>query len=270
MKKKRKLLIILVCIVVLCVILFCACRRENDLFKAASPTTSALRFVYHDESTGFSAWLYDAAKEQQIITDLSQVKAVPVNNWTPELVTWPVYGISISGFNADGVDAAWSNGYLILQDGSVYKFDYDFSKLKGSYEWEDVTESAYLPSRYYLARNDGQWYSKFLTPAEHEPAPENISLTVTAVEDGRVSATITNEGSKEWTYGEAFSLEVLLDGVWYSVPTVPAGNWGFVSIGYILPGGEAREESYSLTMYGDLPSGTYRLVVEGLTAEFIL
>lgn len=270
MKKKKKLIIVLVCIAVLCVILFCACKQGNDLFNAASPTTSALHFTCSGDGSGFSAWLYDAAKEQQIISDLSRAKATPANNWTPELVTQPIYGISIGGFNTFGVTAAWSNGYLILQDGSVYKFDYDFSKLKDAYEWEDVTESAYYPNQYYLARNEGQWYAKFLTPAESKPAPEDITLSISAVEDGRIIALLTNASSEEWVYGESFSLDVLLDGVWYSVPTEPSVNWGFIDLAYILPAGEARTEHYNLGMFGDLPAGTYRLVVEGLTAEFTL
>ena len=250
----------------------CACNQTtgngNDLFQAASPSTSALCFFWAEKDSSLTGWIYDSAVIQEILSALSQVDAVLVDRWTPEKADYPVYGISIMDTEGYPIEAAWTNGYLILQDGSVYKFNYDFSKLKESYDWDDITERPYLPCQYYLARNGSQWYPKFLTPAEHEPAPENISLTVTAADNNQVTALLTNQGNEEWLYGEAYSLDVLLDGVWYSVPMEPSVNWGFTSIGYTLGAGSSKEKSYYLNMYGDLPSGTYRLVVEGLTAKF--
>ena len=265
---KKKLIILLLCLALLMPLI--ACKQGNDLFKAASPTTSALHFTCSDGNISYSAWLYDAAKEQSLLNELSKVNATSADGWTPEKAGFPIYGLNIMDTSGNPIETAWSNGYLILQDGSVYKFDYDFSKWKDTYEWEDITERAHFPNQYYLARNEGQWYSKFLTPAEHEPAPEYITLAISAVEDGRIIALLTNESSEEWVYGESFSLDVLLDGVWYSVPTEPSVNWGFTSLGYILSAGDSSEEAYSLVMFGDLPAGTYRLVVDGLTAEFTL
>ena len=49
--------------------------------------------------------------------------------------------------------------------------------------------------------------------------------------------------------------------------TVSPGNWGFNDIGLIAQDGEEQNKTYNLTMYGELPAGTYRLVAYGLTVE---
>lgn len=269
---KKVLAFVLSLALLLCL---CACGGNgggNTLFEKASPSTSALRFVWFDGTSGSTGWIYNSTTEKEILDSLSDVKAIPAGNWTPELVTWPVYGISVGGFNADGVDAVWSNGYLIVADSGAYKFDYDFSKLQEGYRWEDTEEIdsiAYFPCHRWLAQNGDMWMAEYLAPAKEKTPPEHITMELTAIETERLTVTLTNHGDAEWMYGVSFSLEVLLDGVWYCVPYLPTPqNISFIDIAYILPAGEAREETYGLSFYGDLPSGTYRLVVEGLTTEF--
>ncbi len=47
------------------------------------------------------------------------------------------------------------------------------------------------------------------------------------------------------------------------------GHWGFNDIGLIVRAGERQSKTYHLTMYGELPKGTYRIVTSGLSAENI-
>lgn len=251
----------------------CACTGNgggNNLFDNASPTTSGLQFLRSNGESSTSVWLFDNIKEQSLLNDLSKATATPAEDWTPEKAGFPVYGLQIMDTSGNPIEAAWTKGHLILQDGSVYKFNYDFSKLEKNYNWENDKEIPYIPCQYYLARNEGQWYPKFLTPAEHKTPPEHISIEILSVSSGGITTRLTNTGTKEWTYGEAFSLDVLVDGKWYAVPVLPDKNYGFVSIGYPLKPGTSAEKMFYLGMHGDLPSGTYRLVVEGLTAEFTL
>lgn len=99
-------------------------------------------------------------------------------------------------------------------------------------------------------------------------------------EVGMVIVTMTNNSDTELTYGEGYRLDVLLDGLWYRVPTTE-GNWAFVSLAYLLPAGESTELTYGAdnsAMYGDLPAGTYRIMTdvrldretEYLSVEFTL
>ena len=269
MKKMISLLLAL-----LAVLTFCFCGSNsgdgNDLFDKASPTTSGLQFLRFNGEASTSVWLFDSIKEQSLLNDLSKVTAAPVEDWTPKKADYPVYGLQIMDTAGNPIEAAWTKGHLILQDGSVYEFNYDFSELERNYDWENVKEIPFLPCQYYLARNEGQWYAKFLTPAEHETPPEHISMELLSVESGGITVCFTNTGSKEWIYGEAFSLDVLVDGQWYTVPVLPDKNYGFIGIGYSLRPGTSAEKTFYLGMHGELPSGTYRLVVEDLAAEFSL
>lgn len=52
------------------------------------------------------------------------------------------------------------------------------------------------------------------------------------------------------------------------MPTVT--SFDVPAIAFVLEPGSAREITYSLTRYGDLPSGLYRIVQNGLTAEITL
>ena len=72
-----------------------------------------------------------------------------------------------------------------------------------------------------------------------------------------------------WIYGEHYNLQVLLNGDWYEIPTSP-GNWACRDIGLILENGSEYNKIYNLAMYGELPTGTYRLVSYGLSVESVL
>jgi hypothetical protein len=84
-----------------------------------------------------------------------------------------------------------------------------------------------------------------------------------------VKVNIENNSGRDWMYGEHYGVQLLLDGVWYDVPPMP-GHWGFTDIGLIVRAGERHNMTYHLTMYGELPAGTYRLAAYGLSVESII
>ena len=268
----KKLTILLLCTGAL--MCLCACGgKGNTLFAEASPATSALELQCFDGTEGTSGLLFDQSAEKEILAELTNVRAKPAGDWSPKKATYPVYGLWIGSMDGEGVQAAWSDGYLLLRDGSVYKFDYDFAKLTEKYDWEvfrDMSSAADLYCGRFFAEGEGKWYPIHMTKAALKDAPEGISVTLTEAGRESLTAELTNDSGEGWCFGEYFSLQVRLYDEWYEVPTTPEHNWGFNDIGYILEPGQTREESYSLTMYGDLPTGVYRLVVEGLTAEFEL
>lgn len=267
----KRIIVLLLTLILL--LSLCACSQPsggNSLFDSASPLTSMLSFSWYTETENMRSSIEDQDNAEMILAELSAVTATPVDNWTPKKASYPIYSIWI--YSADGhpLEFTWTNGYLIAQDSSVYKFNYDFSKLRDydSELTEYLNDPAYIPCLRYLTQYDNRWYPKFLIPAEQKTAQVGLSMEILSQENG-VSVRITNNGTKTWDYGEIYSLEVLLDGQWYTVPTLPDKNYGFFAIGYTLHPGSSTEKTYYLDMYGDLPSGIYRLVVENITAEFI-
>lgn len=269
----KKILAILLCAVLILPLFGCGKAGGNDLWEDASPGTSAMHFYRFDEEGGYGNITFNQTDEGKILDRLSAVDATPVTDWTADKVKLPVYGIEIGSKDGWGILAAWSNGYLILRDGSVYKFDFDFSALETDYEWEYSRAPGSLsamPCGRLLSEGPDGWVAGHLAPAEEPTPPEGISMTLKEQTAGKITVNLTNNGDTEWMYGEYFTLHALLDGTWYEVPVLDDKNYGFNDIGYILPAGKTQEESYSLGSYGTLPEGTYRLVVEGMSVEFSL
>ena len=270
----KKALALLLCTALLLFLLGCGKKSAgNDLWDEASPGTSAMHFYRFDQEGGRGSITFDQSDEGAILKRLSAVKATPVTNWTAEQVKLPVYGIEIGSKDGWGIHAAWSDGYLILRDGSVYEFDFDFTALEEDYEWEyshAPSSLSSMPCGRLLSEGPAGWVADHLSPASERTSPEGISMVLNEQTSEKVTVKLSNRGDTEWMYGEYFSLQVLLNDGWYSVPVLDDKNYGFTDIGIILPAGESREESYSLSMYGALPEGTYRLVVEGMSVEFSL
>lgn len=251
----------------------CACGGTgNTLLAAASPQTSALMlYSCSDGENVRILTMYDSASEQNILDKMAKVNAKPAPDWSARGVTMPVYGIEIGRNDGEPgwLEAAWSDGYLVLADGSAYTFDFDFSALETDYDWrgdETGLVIGRLPCSRALAQCGGEWISSMLTPAREPSPPEGISLTLDAVEEDGITVTLRNDSGAEWSYGTYYHLEVLLDGAWYAVP--PESELFFTDIAMLLPAGESRQERYWTGPYGELPAGSYRFVAEGMTAEF--
>ena len=105
-----------------------------------------------------------------------------------------------------------------------------------------------------------------MTAASVRPVqePQNISIRLTGWHKDRAEIVIRNHSGKEWIYGRGYSLEVLIDGVWYSVP---GNEFSVAADGTGLPAGTEHRIVIPLERFGDLPAGTYRLRFNGLSVE---
>ena len=246
--------------------------KGNALLSAASPETSALMlYICSDGERVRKLTMYDTAAEREILDKLAQVSAKPDGGWSVRDAAMPVYGLEIGRNDGEAgfLTAAWSEGRLILADGSAYKFDFDFAALETDYDWRDSEHDLLigrLPCSRALALCDGEWISSMLTPARELSAPEGISMSLDSVEGDEITVTFRNDSGAEWSYGVYYHLEALLDGAWYAVPA--ESGLGFIDIAMILPDGKSQQERYSIGLYGHLPAGTYRFVAEGMAAEF--
>ena len=302
MKTKKRNFFTSIAVILLFTVVLTSCggNVSNGLLDEASPETSALEFFYFDGETVSSSFLFEQELVEEVLAILDAVPATPAPNWSLEDITLPLYGFWIGGMSGWGVYGTWSNGYWITSEGNAYTFDFDFETLR-SYPWDQERtfySFAVFPNARLLTQDDGMWSSLLLTPVsvrdelmdnedvlapppggdEGEPPTEiepivfwdvtGITMTLVDWNREQVTVTITNENDEEWMYGEHFSLHVLLDGRWYDVPPLP--DWAFADIGLIIPPGGEVEHVYHLAMFGELPSGTYRIAAYGLYVEFDL
>lgn len=272
MRKYSHILASFFYIILIISLVACGKTTYNGLMKDATPNTSALTYYIYDGEFVRRSLTFDTNTKQSILDKLDRAKAIEAENWSLEDITLPIYGLEIGSADGTNIFAAWSNGYWISQDGTVYSLDFDFAGLEQNYIWpnEDKFHSfAVFPCARFLTQDENGWNRTLLTPAIDLSPPEGIILTLEAQNNDGVTINILNESGAEWSYGDTFGLQVLLEGVWYDIPTIP-GNWGFSAISYVIQDGEEQSKTYNLTMYGKLPLGNYRLVTKDLSVEFMI
>lgn len=92
---------------------------------------------------------------------------------------------------------------------------------------------------------------------------DDVTMTV---EKGTITSTsltvaFKNNSSSQCLYGEYFGLEKGINGIWYQVPVIIDGNYGFNDIGYKLASKEESEWTVDWEwLYGSLNTGKYRIV----------
>lgn len=252
-------------------VFLCGCGASSNILRLNTASEgSDLGWYTYDGTSGTFHVMSDVAMKKAFLEELSGVKVKPATDFSHDKLTAPIYGLKISDTEGNPIEIAWSNGYCITADGSVYTFSYDFEKLTGDYEWTGIypfSLKGLLPCIREMSVSGDGWMAWMLEPAEEPVPPEGISMVLTAQSKEELQIELTNGSTEEWTHGTHYSVQVLLDDVWYYVPEVP-GIEGFNALAVIHPAGAAVTESISLERYGDLPNGTYRLVKEGMVAEF--
>lgn len=267
--KLKQLLTVIVSFVCICGLTACAKQEANMLLQNASPSTSALSFYQYSDNMSARYIIYDTKTVEQILDQLSQITAKEVNDWSYDKVTYPIYGFEIGGKDGFSVNAAWSNGYWIAQDGSAYQYAFDFTTLLEQYDWEQIdgtVELTYFPCASRLLKDERGWNQALLSPAPELSAPEGIIAKLESYTDDKLTVSFSNQSSQEWFYGTYYYLQVLLEDAWYKIP-MEGSDWGFHDIGYIVPEDTTNEQTYYLKAYGILPPGRYQLVAYQLAYQ---
>lgn len=275
MKKKWIVLLAVLAVIIAAVVLvLCVSQNRNTLWLEASPTHSALTFSSCDGETTWHGNLYEVEKADALLEELSRVKATPAKDWSPDKAGYPLYGVAIGNGIDRTIKALWTNGYLLFDDGSVYRFPFDFSTIRSRYEWDEESDRGYLrylPNARFLAQGEEGWNPEFMVPSRYEPdQPEGITLELTEASAEKVKVLFSNQRDETWSFGESYNIDVLLDGVWYDVPTLPDQELTIPAISWVLDAGKTQTMTYSLYVFGELPAGTYRLTAEGMSVEFTI
>ena len=137
--------------------------------------------------------------------------------------------------------------------------------------YQRVTEENREWAEYQQKKKDGQWVAERLGEVQrwkYPTPPEGVYLTLTRVTENAVVAVMHNDTEESWSYandGSGHMLQVKLGDAWYFVPRVPGPAMSFVLIGTsasFLDPGQAVEQNYGFGWWGELPAGTYRMMVK--------
>ena len=261
MKKKALLFCLLAGLLLLCAF------GRNDLLKKVGNNVHIYRW---DGEKTVDYWNYEIKKGRPVVKALKKVRAKKAPDWTADLAEMPLYGVSVDTHDGTGLDALWTGGYWIDEEGNAWTFDFDFEQLIADTQWHSTREyeGIGVPCYRYAAQNGDNWNPAFLNPADQIKVQAGLTMTIKTQEKDTIRAEIRNDGSAAWEYGAGWGVQVCLDGAWYGVPSV--NSFDIPAIAFILEPGDVREIAYNLTRYGDLPPGLYRIVQDGLTAEFTL
>ena len=247
--------------------------RRNDkggnILAGASPDTSAFQMYYFDGETVAVRTLYDSGAEKEVIKKINGIPLQAAEEDALSQMEPPFYGFWVSSQDGFDISVTASGGVWLKNDGAVYYGDTDLSVLWEQMEGKD--EDTWNALNFPNAGRLSAYHTIFLLKADEQTAevPEGLTLTVEDIGTSEITVRITNNSGEEFSYGEYFSIQKQIDGQWYTVP-VRADNVGFQDIAHILPNGESASETYNLNIYGTLEPGTYRLVVETLSAEFLV
>lgn len=261
MKKLFCLIALLLCLT--------ACGNQVDLMPNASPETSALCLTVYDGETITRQYLFETdAVRAEAMEDFQKANAKPVEVNLTTLQP-PFYGLEMGGSDGWPVYGLWSDGYFIMGNGSIYTFDYDFEAFRKAYKFEEPEEFftlTLLPCVNFLAKSECGWNTAVLTPSD-VVQPE-IGVTVELIEQTETYLVLelTNLTESEWGYGHAFYLETQVDDLWYRIPAEQ--NMAFTEeLMIVMPGKTAQERCW-IEPYGELPAGSYRLVLQDLIVPF--
>jgi len=272
--KKKYITVLILSLLILAAVLYGIRNgRRNDkggnILAGASPDTSALQMYYFDGETVVVRTLYDSDTEKEVIKKINGIPLQAAEEDALSQMEPPFYGFWISGQDGFDISVAASGGVWLKNDGAVYYGDTDLSVLWEQMEGKD--EDTWNALNFPNAGRLSAYHTIFLLKADEQTAevPEGLTLTVEDIGTSEITVRITNNSGEEFSYGEYFSIQKQIDGQWYTVP-VRADNVGFQDIAHILPNGESASETYNLNIYGTLEPGTYRLVVETLSADFLV
>ena len=272
--KKKYITVLILSLLILAAVLYGIRNgRRNDkggnILAGASPDTSALQMYYFDGETVVVRTLYDSDTEKEVIKKINGIPLQAAEEDALSQMEPPFYGFWISGQDGFDISVAASGGVWLKNDGAVYYGDTDLSVLWEQMEGKD--EDTWNVLSFPKAGRLSAYHTIFLLKADEQTAevPEGLTLTVEDIGTSEITVRITNNSGEEFSYGEYFSIQKQIDGQWYTVP-VRADNVGFQDIAHILPNGESASETYNLDIYGTLEPGTYRLVVETLSADFLV
>lgn len=205
--------------------------------------------------------VYQGDDVLDMLWKIGTAKATPVQSWTAPEEPWPVYSICVNGERTD-FEAAICGGVWVDCKGRILATDLDFAALFDSFDEAEHTREGIgtISCRRELALRDGNWNTQFLVESSLGAPTPDVIMELTGEE---LDWTITNKGTRTLSHGNGgtASLQVLMDGKWYNVPSITWKHYAHTAEEYYLEPGASFSGQLWRDLYGDdLPAGNYRIV----------
>ena len=245
-----------------------------------------LAFAYFDGTEG-KLWYGEhntkaIEKLHELMDSLSKTKGKKVYKDRESMlseITYPIYSIYVTSHKYEPILALWTNGYLILDDYTVYRCDIDFSEFvlaSDTYFTAFSFDTIKGHSMYRTLAKYTDWNKEYLQkstllePEVTEITVENQYNVYHKSDHARIQIDITSQRDDNARYYDTAFVQIQLDGEWYDVP-VDMRYTGVVAGGHIyqnLPKGETVSVLYDISRYTiGYESCEKRLVIPVLTDE---
>lgn len=284
----RQIFRLLSLLLLICLLVSCGQKNTVSLLDPLAADDAAqrlaVRLSVYDGTSCRSARLLEHSEGAGL---LERLRAEPARLAAPDEVpalSLPIYGIT--GEKPDGsiFRLAFTRDYCITEDGLYYRFWFDFDDaLAGlSLNWSE-SDAADFPCAPILFVEDhpvsgAAWRAELMqaAPVQTVTPPAGISAALGQWNGSTLTVAFRNDSGAVWGYGNDFTIEVCLDGGWYSLPYAmhdrPIERW---LVSYTIADSKSAEQSYAVsTLYGTpacrggLPAGHYRIVTNGTAVEF--
>ena len=104
-------------------------------------------------------------------------------------------------------------------------------------------------------------------PAEQPDVVENVTIQISDITPSGATVTITDTNETPYIYGQWYKIQRKTDQGWQDLNTANK-DYGFEAIGYFPnANGQVKFTINWMWLYGELPSGTYRLWKEAGTQK---
>lgn len=252
----RKGILVLLCLVMLMSLCSCVGMQSPKMLEKADVANSAMSVYCFDGKTTTEKYIFDSEQEQKIVDEINDLKPSPASKSSIKDMMVPCYGLMIGGEEGQ-IKLAASNGLWVLQDGSVYKAQYDLASVFDNASDKDMYTydgGVRFPNSVFLGANNIAFYRKV---GDMPSEIDEVSLSVISYKDNTVTVKFKNESRSDHEYGLPFALQKQIDGEWYVIP--PAEDIAFAAIAYNLPAGGSSSMDCPLDHYGKLDPGRYRI-----------
>lgn len=249
-------------------------RLDIELIPGPNLSNGVTEFYVYNGTKTIMYSIWDAEIEKWLIEKMNDadIRRTSKPNSTRNL-DYPIYAIEVSVGGGRRLTAAWWDGYWFCDTGEIYRVEMDFDEILDKIKGEDVwsVDRMEMPNSfetsvwYILTHIDKKWNKESLLPAPNPKGREYLEMELAGRKGNIMRVKVRNNSTAEHSsfyLGDEFILQVKLDGEWYYVPKKVNYAKFLVRTGPSVQGGKEVIMNCDMRMWGDIPQGTYRLMLQ--------